>query len=89
MFCSQTGYDGTPKTGAGTKFTLREVEPIKNAKKIRIHFDSSVSDQMPWKFKPELKQITVVPGDTALAFFNAKNPTDESIIGISTYSITH
>lgn len=26
-------------------------------------------------------------GETALAFYNAKNPTDKPIIGISTYTI--
>ena len=29
----------------------------------------------------------VVPGETALAFYKAKNPTDKPIIGISTYNI--
>lgn len=29
----------------------------------------------------------VVPGETALAFYKATNPTDKPIIGISTYSI--
>lgn len=29
----------------------------------------------------------VVPGETALAFYRAKNPTDKPIIGISTYNV--
>ncbi|NXB18816.1 COX11 protein, partial [Rhagologus leucostigma] len=29
----------------------------------------------------------VVPGETALAFYKAKNPTDKPIIGISTYNV--
>ena len=29
----------------------------------------------------------VAPGETALAFYSAKNPTDKPIIGISTYNI--
>ncbi|KAJ3325842.1 Cytochrome c oxidase assembly protein cox11, mitochondrial [Boothiomyces sp. JEL0866] len=70
-----TGYDGTPKTGAGTKFDLKELSPTKYARPIKIHFDSSVSDEMPWSFTPEVKRIT------------AKNPTKEDIIGISTYSV--
>jgi len=31
--------------------------------------------------------VQVVPGETALAFYKAKNPTDEPIIGISTYNV--
>lgn len=29
----------------------------------------------------------MVPGETALAFYKAKNPTDKPIIGISTYNV--
>ncbi|TPX72839.1 hypothetical protein SpCBS45565_g00199 [Spizellomyces sp. 'palustris'] len=47
------------------------------------------------KFEPESmvpvpnsrKEITVVPGETALAFYTAHNPMDEDIVGISTYSV--
>ena len=29
----------------------------------------------------------ILPGETALAFYSAKNPTDKAIIGISTYNV--
>ena len=29
----------------------------------------------------------MVPGETALAFYSARNPTDKSVIGISTYNV--
>ncbi|MBN3300599.1 RB40B protein, partial [Amia calva] len=32
-------------------------------------------------------QASVVPGETALAFYRAKNPTDKPVIGISTYNV--
>ena len=31
--------------------------------------------------------LQVVPGETALAFFKASNPTDKPIIGVSTYNV--
>lgn len=31
--------------------------------------------------------LQVVPGETALAFYRAKNPTDKPITGISTYNV--
>jgi cytochrome c oxidase assembly protein subunit 11 len=87
LLCSATGIDGTAKTGQGTKYLLDQIKPTKNAKPIKITFDSSVAETMPWKFVPETRQITVVPGETALSFFKAKNPSPESIVGISTYSV--
>uniref|UniRef100_A0A0B7A4R8 Cytochrome c oxidase assembly protein COX11, mitochondrial n=1 Tax=Arion vulgaris TaxID=1028688 RepID=A0A0B7A4R8_9EUPU len=38
-------------------------------------------------FRPQQTEVTVYPGETALAFYTAKNPTDKPIIGISTYNI--
>lgn len=29
----------------------------------------------------------MVPGETALAFYRARNPTDKPVIGISTYNV--
>jgi cytochrome c oxidase assembly protein subunit 11 len=87
LLCSTTGIDGTAQTGAGTKYLLDQIKPTKNAKPIKITFDSSVAETMPWKFVPETRQLTIVPGETALSFFKAKNPSDESIVGISTYSV--
>ena len=73
---------------------MQELKPIKgNDRKVLIKFDSSVSEYMRWSFKPETKALTVrfdnkvIPGETALAFFKAKNNTSDPIIGISTYSV--
>lgn len=42
---------------------------------------------MRWNFRPQQNEIKVVPGETALAFYTAKNPTDVPVIGISTYNV--
>ena len=43
---------------------------------------------MPWKFIPQQREVRVLPGETALAFFTATNKSEEDIIGIATYSVT-
>lgn len=50
-------------------------------------FNADVASSMQWNFKPQQKEITVVPGETALAFYTATNPTDNQIVGISTYNV--
>lgn len=42
---------------------------------------------MQWKFKPLQKGVTLVPGETALIFYQATNPTNHDIIGMSTYNV--
>jgi cytochrome c oxidase assembly protein subunit 11 len=74
-------------TGKDTKYILSKLQEPQNARKIKITFDSSVSDSLPWSFKPENKQVFLKPGETALSFFKAKNNTDRDLTGISTYSV--
>lgn len=51
-------------------------------------FNASVSDVLPWKFVPQQREVRVLPGETALAFYTATNNSDQDIIGVATYSVT-
>ncbi|KYQ53307.1 Cytochrome c oxidase assembly protein COX11, mitochondrial [Trachymyrmex zeteki] len=84
MFC-QVHYGGTVSAGHDAS-KVSTMTPIKN-KKIKIMFNADVASSMQWNFKPQQKEITVVPGETALAFYTATNPTDNQIVGISTYNV--
>lgn len=42
---------------------------------------------MRWQFKPHQREIKLVPGETALAFYTARNPTDRPVTGIATYNV--
>jgi hypothetical protein len=53
-----------------------------------VTFSSSVSDLLPWKFTPQQREVRVLPGETALAFYTATNNSDKDIIGVATYSVT-
>ncbi len=44
-------------------------------------FNADTGSSMQWKFRPVQREVEVVPGETALAFFTATNPTDEAVIG--------
>jgi len=43
---------------------------------------------LPWKFVPQQREVRVLPGETALAFYTATNKSDQDIIGVATYSVT-
>ncbi|XP_058803872.1 cytochrome c oxidase assembly protein COX11, mitochondrial isoform X1 [Phymastichus coffea] len=83
IFCQAFGYGGT--TGHDTS-KISDMKPIKH-RVLKIKFNADTAAQMAWNFQPQQKEIKVVPGETALAFYTAKNPTDVPIIGISTYNI--
>ncbi|KAJ1556243.1 Cytochrome c oxidase assembly protein cox11, mitochondrial [Cladochytrium tenue] len=87
LICTNTGLDGTPVVADGDRYDPDVVKPVAGARPIKITFQSSLSDAMKWRFVPQTREVSVVPGETALAFYTAENPTDEDITGISTYSV--
>ncbi|RDW82240.1 hypothetical protein BP6252_03352 [Coleophoma cylindrospora] len=93
MICQTTGWGGQPIKAPGHGGPTGEdpssrLEPVTSAKRIRITFNGSVSDVLPWKFTPQQREVRVLPGETALAFYTATNKSDEDIIGVATYSVT-
>ena len=87
MFCAATGFAGTPKVGTG-RFDPERLTPVESARRIKVHFNADKSEQLPWKFTPQQKFVSVLPGETSLAFYTAKNNSKQDIIGIATYNVT-
>ncbi|KAI1269478.1 amine oxidase [Xylariaceae sp. FL1019] len=94
MICQTTGWGGQPirapsHGGAGgDQDPASRLIPVKDARRIRVTFNASVSDVLPWKFTPQQREVRVLPGETALAFYTATNRSDSDIIGVATYSVT-
>jgi cytochrome c oxidase assembly protein subunit 11 len=61
---------------------------VQGAKRIRVTFNASVSDVLPWKFTPQQREVRVLPGETALAFYTATNESPRDIVGVATYSVS-
>ncbi|KAI9158647.1 Cytochrome c oxidase assembly protein COX11 [Paramyrothecium foliicola] len=92
MICQTVGWGGQPirvHGGIGGDGDISSrVIPVTDANRIRVTFSSSVSDTLPWKFTPQQREVRVLPGETALAFYTATNRGDKDIIGVATYSVT-
>ncbi|KAJ8925246.1 hypothetical protein NQ315_001433 [Exocentrus adspersus] len=85
MFCQAYSYGGTTTTGHDAS-KVESMTAVKH-KPIKIKFNADTAASMTWNFKPQQTEITVYPGETALAFYTAKNPTDKPVVGISTYNV--
>lgn len=93
QICQTTGWGGQPIRAHGGPGSedgdlASRVIPVKDAKRIKVTFSASVSDVLPWKFVPQQREVRVLPGETALAFYKATNKSDQDIIGVATYSVT-
>ncbi len=91
QICQQTGWGGQPikaSVHSSAEDPASRLQPVTSSRRLRITFNGSVSDVMPWKFTPQQREVRVLPGETALAFYTATNKSDEDIIGVATYSVT-
>ncbi|KAF7645648.1 hypothetical protein LDENG_00200570 [Lucifuga dentata] len=85
LYCQASGLGGTAVAGHNVD-VVETMKPVKD-RIIKITFNADTHASMQWNFRPQQSEIYVVPGETALAFYRAKNPTEKPIIGISTYNV--
>ena len=81
MFCKVTGYGGTTQRAYENSAT-------KGTRKIKILFDSNIEKKLPWNFSPKQRQLSLVPGENVLAFYESENLTNENIRGMAVYNVT-
>lgn len=94
--CQETGWGGQPIKSAAhggpddsEESIAAKLTPVTSSRRLRITFAGSTSDILPWKFTPQQREVRVLPGETALAFYTATNQSkEEDIIGVATYSVT-
>ncbi|XP_039741631.1 cytochrome c oxidase assembly protein COX11, mitochondrial isoform X2 [Pteropus medius] len=85
LYCQTTGLGGSVGAGHASD-QIENMVPVKD-RIIKVTFNADVHASLQWNFRPQQTEIYVVPGETALAFYKAKNPTDKPVIGISTYNV--
>ncbi|KAI9856791.1 MAG: Cytochrome c oxidase assembly protein cox11, mitochondrial [Vezdaea acicularis] len=94
MICQTTGWGGQPVrapshgSSSASLDPASHLTPVESAKRLRVSFNGSVSATLPWSFTPQQREVRVLPGETALAFYTATNNSAEDIIGVATYSVT-
>ncbi|HEU0221546.1 MAG TPA: cytochrome c oxidase assembly protein [Paracoccaceae bacterium] len=79
-FCRVTGYGGTTNVAAGAADKVLD-------RTIRVRFDASVSAGMPWSFRPVEREMEMRIGETALAWYEAHNPTSVPVAGTASYNV--
>ena len=85
VFCAQTGFGGTTKRAPEDTRAL--LQPADTSRVIRVTFDGTVADTMPWSFVPAQRDVRVVPGESALAFYVTTNNAKFPITGVATYNV--
>ena len=79
-FCRVTGFGGTTSVAeSGSDVVLDQT--------VKVRFDASLEQGMPWSFKPVQRSMEVRIGETGLAFYEAHNPTDRPVAGTASFNV--
>lgn len=80
-FCKITGYGGTTQQAEVNTSELLDRD-------MRVSFDSNVSADLPWSFKPDVPHVDVKVGQSTLAYYKVTNTSDRPVTGIATFNVT-
>jgi cytochrome c oxidase assembly protein subunit 11 len=82
-FCKVTGFGGTPKIAMNEDNLSVVLDRV-----VTVNFDSNVSTDLPWQFRPTQRSMDVQLGQTGLAYYTAKNTSDKPVTGVATFNVT-
>lgn len=90
MYCAPTGRGADPKfytpEAAKEREEHNQTHPIPK-KLLKVRFLSDVGNTMPIAFVPLQKEVEVLVGEPALAFYSAYNRSNRTLLGVSSYTI--
>ncbi len=81
LFCSVTGYGGTPKIGLAAA-------PGATARMVTVRFNADTNPNLSWKFAPAQSDVKLPLGDEQIAFYTARNLASTPVTGIAVYNVT-
>lgn len=81
IFCQVTGFGGTTQVAASAPSVIGE-------RVITVRFNADTARDMPWRFRPKQRAMTLRVGERALAFYEAFNPGARRIAGSATFNVT-
>lgn len=84
VFCDLTGLRFTDDEAQMVNQEIKE----DTTRLVKVEFDASLNERMPWEVRPEFSHIEVHPGRVYTTHYIAKNRTPGSMVGQAVPSIT-
>jgi cytochrome c oxidase assembly protein subunit 11 len=81
MFCRITGYGGTTSIRADSPTVILP-------RQVRVSFNTDVAPALPWSFTSLQREINIRIGERHLAFFEARNESDQPVTATATFNVT-
>jgi len=81
LFCRVTGFGGTTQIADSAPQMVGE-------RIIAVRFNSDVSSDLPWCFKPSQLEVQLHVGEVGIAYYTAVNESARTILGSATFNVT-
>lgn len=81
LFCRVTGFGGTTQQADAT--TGQVVE-----RTVRVRFDASINSDLDWEFQPVQREMSMKIGESAVAFYRARNRATTRGTGTAAFNVT-
>jgi cytochrome c oxidase assembly protein subunit 11 len=80
-FCQATGFGGTTQRA--------DAAPAESTDQIiSIRFDANTSGALAWEFHPRQTEMKIKIGEQAMAYFDAKNLSTNTLTGSAVFNVT-
>ena len=81
LFCQVTGFGGTTQ--------VAESPPAEAGQRLfKVRFNADVNADLPWRFWPEQREVSLRVGEPGLVFYGAENLTARAVTGAATFNVT-
>ena len=81
LFCQVTGFGGTTQVAEAAPAEIGE-------RVVTIRFNADIARDLPWRFKPAQREMTVRVGEMVTAVYSAENQSNRTLVGSSTFNVT-
>jgi cytochrome c oxidase assembly protein subunit 11 len=85
VFCDLTGLNGKTE---GLPAQVQKSMKVDETRWVNVEFTSSVMPGLAWNFYPKQSSMKVRPGEIMMATFEAKNMTNETVVGQAVPSVS-
>lgn len=81
LFCRVTGFGGTTQVSENLPDTIID-------RTITVQFNADTNRNLPWIFKPAMREIPVKLGQRGVTSYTAENLTNKPSTGMAVYNVT-
>lgn len=82
LFCQVTGFGGRAEQAAVLSSTSAPI-----ARTVTVRFNTDVNAELPWRFIPNDRAVTVKVGVDGLTSFTATNESREAVTGTAVFNV--